>query len=424
MRYSRRGRRRQVQGGAVEVPVASAPRDPALVPRDAAETRASGPPEERGPGPRAPVRKLVLAMLGVTVVVVAFISSYASALGKPSPRHVPVAVSAPPGVLGKLDASPQLRVYPVPGLARARMMVEHRAVYGALLLPRTGPATLLVANGGGHSVEAVLMQVGQQVATSHGTTLTTVDVAPTSPNDPDGTVEFYCIAFLFLGGAIGATVLGRVAGPVRGLRGALERLGLVMVYAASLSVVVTLLADIALGDLTGHFGFLFLTLSLYVLAVCLAVTGLSALAGPLASIVLVLVLIILGNPSSGGPVPRPLLNGFYSGLNPVMLQGAALSVVRGVQYFGGREIDLGLLCLLIWALAGLALLGATVFRDALRTWPSGREHWHRPIDRGRDGSSRGPGNAGSLRGQFPVAPALSIRQWPVIVGWCAGRGRV
>jgi len=34
-------------------------------------------------------------------------------------------------------------------------------------------------------------------------------------------------------------------------------------------------------------------------------------------------------------------------------------------------IDLGLLCLLIWVLAGLTLLGAAVFRDALRTWPSG-----------------------------------------------------
>ena len=84
---------------------------------------------------------------------------------------------------------------------------------------------------------------------------------------------------------------------------------------------------------------------------------------------LVLVLIILGNPSSGGPVPRPLLNGFYAGLNPVMPQGAALSVARGVQYFGARGIDLRLLCLLIWVLAGLALLGAAVFRDALRTWP-------------------------------------------------------
>ena len=338
---------------------------------DAAETRSSAPPEERGPGPQRPVRKLVLVMLGLTVVIVAFISSYASALGKPSPRHVPVAVSAPPAVLGKLEASPLLRVYPVADLARARSMVEDRTAYGALLLPPTGPATLLVANGGGHAVATMLMQLGQQAAHARGTTLTTVDLAPTSPNDPNGTVEFYCIAFLFLGGAIGATVLGRVAGLVRGPRGAFARVGLVVVYAASLSVVVTLFADVAFGDLAGHFGLLFLTLWLYVLAVCLAVTGLSALAGPLASIVLVLMLIILGNPSSGGPVPRPLLNGFYSGLNPVMPQGAALSLVRGVQYFGDRGIDLGVLSLLIWALAGLGFVGATVFRDALSNWPSG-----------------------------------------------------
>jgi hypothetical protein len=316
--------------------------------------------------PRDPVRKLVLVMLGLTVVVVAFFSSYACALGNPSPRHVPVAVSAPPAVLGKLEASPLLRVHPVADLARARSMVEDRTAYGALLLPRTGPATLLVANGGGRAVATTLMQLGQQAARARGTTLTTVDLAPTSPDDPNGTVEFYCVVFLFLGGAIGATVLGRVAAPVRGPRGALARLGLVLVYAALLSVVVTLFADVALGDLAGHFGFLFLTLWLFVAAVCLAATGLSALAGPLASIVLVLVLIILGNPSSGGPVPRPLLNGFYSGLNPVLPQGAALSALRGVQYFGDRGIDLGLLCLLIWALAGLGLLGAMVCRDALR----------------------------------------------------------
>ena len=48
---------------------------------------------------------------------------------------------------------------------------------------------------------------------------------------------------------------------------------------------------------------------------------------------------------------------------------AQVAVAR-VQYFGDRGIDLGLLCLLIWALVGLALLGAAVFRDALRTWPS------------------------------------------------------
>jgi hypothetical protein len=366
MRHSSRGERHEAHNAVHGTVGASVPHDPAPVPGEAAGTIASGPVQESRPVSRMPVRKVMLAVLGLTVVVVAILSSYASALGNPSPRHVPVAVSAPPTVLGRLEAAPQLTAYPVLDLARARVMVEDRSVYGALVLPRTGPATLLVANGGGHSVAALLMQVGQQVATSRGTTLSIVDVAPTSPNDPNGTVEFYCIVFLMLGGSIGAMVLGKLMGRVRGLRGALARLGLVLVYAAWLSIVVTFFADIVFGDLVGHFGFLFLTLWLFAAAVCLAITGLFALLGR-GPILLILVLIALGNPSSGGPVPRPLLNGFYSGLNPVMPQGAALSTLRGVQYFGDQGIALGLLCLLIWALAGLGLLGATVVRDALRT---------------------------------------------------------
>jgi hypothetical protein len=78
--------------------------------------------------------------------------------------------------------------------------------------------------------------------------------------------------------------------------------------------------------------------------------------------VLIAVFILLGNPSSGGPVPRPLLDGFYSALNPVLPQGAALSALRGVQYFDGSGIGPALLCLAIWGAAGLALLGAATLR--------------------------------------------------------------
>jgi hypothetical protein len=166
---------------------------------------------------RSPDRNLVLAVVGLIVVVVAFFSSYASALGKPTAHHIPVAVVAPPDVIARLAASPLLGVRPAPNLAAARRMVEDRAVFGALDLPTAGPTTLLVANGGGHAVETVLLQAGQHIAHARGTPLTTVDVAPTSPHDPNGTVEFYCIAFLFLGAALGATVLGRLLGPIRTL---------------------------------------------------------------------------------------------------------------------------------------------------------------------------------------------------------------
>jgi hypothetical protein len=153
-------------------------------------------------------------------------------------------------------------------------------------------------------------------------------------------------------------VLGRLLSPVRSLRDALWRVGWVSLYAGLLSLVVTFFADVVFGALTGHFGLLFLTLWLFVTAVCLAVTGLATRVAVAASLVLILVLIALGNPSSGGPVPRPLLNGFYSGLNPVLPQGAALSALRGVQYFGNQAIGPRLLCLAIWALAGLGLLVA------------------------------------------------------------------
>ena len=43
-------------------------------------------------------------------------------------------------------------------------------------------------------------------------------------------------------------------------------------------------------------------------------------------------------------------------------QGAALSALRGVQYFGDRGIGTGLLCLTIWATAGLVLLGVAGLR--------------------------------------------------------------
>jgi hypothetical protein len=353
-----RGCQNKAYGGTAE----GSPVDPARARRDTAGTAAGKPPHDQGPGSRIPVRKVVLVMVGVALVVVALVSSYSIALGKPGARHLPVAVTAPPAVLGKLGASPLFKVDPVPDLAGARAMVEDRAAYGALVLPRRGAGTLLVANGGGHAVETILVQLGQQMARTARTTLKTVDVAPTSPNNPNGTVEFYCVAFLMLGSAIGATVLGRVVGPVHGVRHVPARLGLVVVYAAWLSILVTIFADIALGDLVGHFGILFLTLWLYSAAVCLAITGLSALAG-LAAIVLILVLICLGNPSSGGPVPRPLLNSFYSGLNPVMPQGAELSALRGILYFGGSGVGEGLLCLAIWAAAGLVLLVAAALRS-------------------------------------------------------------
>ena len=66
------------------------------------------------------MRKVVLAMIGLTAVIVAVFCSYSSAFGKPAAHHIPVAVAASPAVLAKLEASPALRVYQDRDLAVAR----------------------------------------------------------------------------------------------------------------------------------------------------------------------------------------------------------------------------------------------------------------------------------------------------------------
>jgi hypothetical protein len=137
-------------------------------------------------------------------------------------------------------------------------------------------------------------------------------------------------------------VLGRLLGPVRRPRDVFRRLGLAVPYAAFLSAVVTLW--------------------LFVTAVCLAVLGVAALAGIPASVLLIVVFILFGNTSYSGAVPRPLLNGLYAAVNPVLPHGAAVSALRGVQYFGDRGNGEALLCLAIWAVAGLALLGTAGLR--------------------------------------------------------------
>lgn len=329
---------------------------------DAAETIAGGPLEDEGPGSLRPFRNGVIASFGLVLVIMLLLCGYSSAFGRTVPNHIPVAVVAPQAVDAELESSSALAVQRAGSLAAARTLVSDREAYGAIAVTGAHSATLMVASGAGHSVETVLVQLGQQLAARGGLTLTVRDIAPTSPSDPNGTVEFYAVVFLALGGAIGATVLGRVLGTVRDLRHMTRRILFLLIYTSMLSGVATFFIDPVYGALVGHTGYLFLTLWALVMTVCLAAAGVGALFGSVASIVLALTLTILGNTTAGGAIGRPLLNPFYADLTPFFPHGAGLSILRGVQYFGGRGIATGVLGLAVWAAAGLALLSIAAFR--------------------------------------------------------------
>jgi hypothetical protein len=312
---------------------------------------------------RAAVRTTALAMIGLTIFVIAMIASYSGAFAKPTLHHMAVAVAGPQQVVDGIRGQHALAVTEVGDDAAARAQVYERKTDAAFVVAPTGEMKIYVAGGGGHSVATVAETVGRTIAAKAGLAPTVEDVAPASAGDPSGTVEFYAIIFISIGASVGATVLGRVMAAVRRPLTLALRTATLAGYSALLAAGVTVYVDVILGALTSHAWRLFGALSLYAMAVGGAVTGVAAAFGSVASMALTAFLVVIGNAAAAGPVGRPLLSGFYSTFTAIVPQGSGVSLLRSVEYFGGHGAQTPLVTLAIWGAAGCLLaIGATASR--------------------------------------------------------------
>jgi hypothetical protein len=250
--------------------------------------------------------------------------------------------------------------------AAARLAVHERRADTAFVATPAGELTIYVAGGGGHSVAGAAESVGQAVAAKAGLRPVIVDIAPPSAGNPSGTVEFYAAIFLSLGASAGAAlfnqIMGRVRTPARFAWRSMTLIG----YAAVLAGAVTVYIDAVLGADIGHPWQVFAALWLYALAVAGAITGLAAIAGTAASVVLTLFLVIVGNAAAAGPVGRPLLSGFYSTFTTIVPQGSGVSLLRSIGYFDGNGSLIPVVTLVLWAATGLTLAIAAVAVQSLR----------------------------------------------------------
>jgi hypothetical protein len=303
---------------------------------------------------------MVLAMVALTVFVIAMIASYSGAFARPTLHHLTVAVAAPEQIVEAIDSQDALAVNTVGDDAAARQQVRERKADSAFVVTPTGEMKIYTAGGGGKSVATAAETVGREIAARAGLAAAVEDVAPTSAADPSGTVEFYAIIFISIGASLGATafgyIMGKVGRPVRFLLRSLTLTG----YSALLAGVVTVYVDAILGALSGHTWAVFGTLWLYAMAVAGAVTGVAAAFGTVASMVLTLFLVVVGNAAAAGPVGRPLLSGFYSTFSWIVPQGSGVALLRSIEYFGGHGALTPLVTLTIWGAAGclLAILAA------------------------------------------------------------------
>ena len=320
-------------------------------------------PDAHPAGDRAAIRTMILAMIGLTIFVVAMIASYSGAFAKPTLHHLTVAVAGPQQLVDGVRSHDGLAVNPVGDDAAARRQVHERSADAAFVAGPAGDMTIYVAGGGGRSVASAAETVGRTVAVKAGLAATVDDIAPTAADNPSGTVEFYAVIFLSIGASAGAAVFGRLMGTVRNPKTLALRTLTLAGYSALLAGCVTVYVDGVLHALVGHPWQVFGALWLYSMAVGGAVSGAAAAFGTVASMALTLFLVVIGNSAAAGPVGRPLLSSFYTEFNAIVPQGSGVSLLRSIEYFGGHGAHAPLVTLVVWAAAGCLL---AVLATALR----------------------------------------------------------
>ncbi|MEV5598134.1 ABC transporter permease [Streptomyces sp. NPDC052496] len=300
-----------------------------------------------------------------------FAGSYTYTMANPTPRHIPTAVVGPAdsphgkafvgGMEKALNASLQLHTYD--SYAAAEKGIEEQEVF-AILRVRDKGMELDVAGAAGAQVAQVLEQAGPKVGQAVGVPVEVKDLKPLQEGDPRGLALFYISLAAVIIGFVGAIQLSVHA---RGLN-PLERIAFTMLYALLGAFAIAAVVDWLLGALDLPFVESWLILALTMFTSGMVFTMFNTLIGRWAMIPTWGLMVLLGNPSSGGAVSWPLLPSVLGHIGRWLPPGASVNAQHTAVYFGASQHLFPFL-----VLAGWALVSCAVFWIWRHRHPGGRE---------------------------------------------------
>ena len=336
--------------------------------------------EERDDWWRSWLVRTTALLIGTLALGVAFIWAYAGVLHDPTPRDLPVGV-----VRGDTGAETLLAavrsqsniIEPVvyADLTAAADALERRSIYAIVGSADVGGAglTLTTASASGPAATDVITQTLTGVADAAQASMTVVDAVPASAGDSRGLVPFYVVVGLVLAGYLASTALGLNLGTVpRNFDRAAMRIAALAIYSALTGVAAALVTGPILNIFTDHRPGLAIAGALITFASAMLASAVQGWLGLLGTGLVILLLVVLGNPGSGGIYPPEFLPPFFRSMHNWNIPGLGVDLVKSVVYFERRAAAWPITALALWSLLGVGgLLGATAVLGARAHRPAG-----------------------------------------------------
>ncbi|MEU1090158.1 ABC transporter permease [Streptomyces sp. NPDC005576] len=287
-----------------------------------------------------------------------FAGSYTYTMANPTPHRVPAAVVGEPasprgvafvaGMEKALDSALILHEYGT--RAEAGQALEEQRVF-AVLRAGNDRVHLDVAGASGATVAQLLTEAGEKVGKAVGVPVTVRDVKPLQKGDPRGLALFYIsLAAVILGfvGAIQLSVHARTLLP-------LERILFTVAYSLLGGFAIAAIVDWGLGALDLPFFQSWLILAFTLFTCGMVFTMFNTLIGRWAMLPTWGVMVLLGNPSSGGAVSWPLLPSLLGHIGRWLPPGASVNAQHTAVYYPGHQYAFPYLVLGAWALVSCAV---------------------------------------------------------------------
>ena len=333
-----------------------------------AEATEPADPAAKTPSRRRAVIAMTVALGVCAVMQCLFSTTYMIAEHAPKATDMPFGVAGRSSVLAAAEKNISLNVTSYPDEAAVKSAIDQAQIFGALVSSGTSN-TLIVVPSMSDLAPLDLAARFEDAAKRTGQKLTPQPYAPVqlAAKDPFGLVQGLMLIPLLIGGYMSSTLLMAATGKAAGRWRAAQLAGFAVVSGLLVDVIVCYWLQ---GFPSSKFWITWPICSLIIAAVAFVAAILQKLLGAAGTLVTIIVIILFGNPSSGGANGVPYLPAFWRDIGPYLPPRNGYILLHHTIYFNGHGTSQALTNLLIYLVVAGAILIVLDLRRTELTVPA------------------------------------------------------